>query len=112
MKDRHSETHKQTMRNLNKQAKAKRPDLPKSLSTKLDRVQKTLKKLKSISKDNIAQVYSELEGLNLKQHVNEAAFSIAECKMMSKDIPGLIEVTYTLDILPSASKICRIYQDT
>lgn len=92
IKDREAETHKQTMRHLNKQAKAKRPDLPKSLSTKLDRVQKTLKKLKTISKDNSAQVYSELETLNLKQHVNEAAVSLAECKMMTKDIPGLIEV--------------------
>lgn len=92
IKDREAETHKQTMRNLNKQAKAKRPDLPKSLSTKLDRVQKTLKKLKTISKENSAQVYSELESLNLKQHVNEAAVSLAECKMMTKDIPGLIEV--------------------
>jgi len=92
IKDREAETHKQTMRNLNKQAKAKRPDLPKSLSTKLDRVQKTLKKLKTISKENSAQVYSELESLNLKQHVNEAAVSLAECKMMTKDIAGLIEV--------------------
>ncbi len=92
IKDREAETHKQTMRNLNKQAKAKRPDLPKSLSTKLDRVQKTLKKLKTISKENSTQIYSELDSLNLKQHVNEAAANLAECKMMTKDIPGLIEV--------------------
>ena len=57
--------------------KNERQPLPKNAISSLERSQKLLNQLKNIGENNGEQITSEINALNLRQHVPEMAKSIA-----------------------------------
>ena len=68
----------------------------KNLNSQLARVQKFVKKLKSIVDENRDELLSELKDLSLKKFISEAAHSLSESRMHIKDLPVIIEISCKL----------------
>ena len=68
----------------------------KNLNSQLAKVQKFVKKLKSIGDENKEELLNEAKELNLKKFITEAAHSLSESRMQLKDLPVIIEVSCKL----------------
>ena len=78
-------------------------------NSQLARVQKFVKKLKSIGDDNGEDLVHELKELNLKKFLSEAAHSLSESKMQLKDLNVIIEVSSIIhQTYPEFSKLFEI----
>jgi hypothetical protein len=67
-------------------------DNKKSQIILLPRLQKFIKKLKTIGEENKEELISELKELSLKKFITEVANSLSESRMQLKDLPAVIEV--------------------
>ncbi|CAG9313671.1 UPF2 [Blepharisma stoltei] len=91
IQSRDQEIHKRKMRYLNKICtKSPQPE-KKGLITKVDRIQKFIKKLKTFSEESAEAIIQEMDSLNLNRYVSEVAGSISETKMQLKELPFLID---------------------
>jgi hypothetical protein len=70
------------------------PSFPneKSLSSQLPRIQKFVKKLKTLADDSKDELLKEASELSLKKFISEAAHSLSENKMQLKDLPAIVDV--------------------
>ena len=68
----------------------------KNLNSQLAKVQKFVKKLKSIGDENKEELLNEVKELNLKKFITEASHSLSESRMQLKDLPVIIEVSSKL----------------
>ena len=67
-------------------------ELPKTLNSKIDRVQKFLTKLRNLKEDTKETLLEEMCALNLSRYINEIIDIISESKLQPKDLSILIEV--------------------
>ena len=94
MQTRDSEIFRLKSRHYNQHPPA--PPNEKSLSSQLPRIQKFVKKLKTLAEDNKEELVKEVMELSLKKFISEAAHGLSENKMQLKDLQGIIEVACKL----------------
>ena len=66
--------------------------MPRTLNSKLDRIQKFINQLKSIQDNKRETLIEEALQLNLKRHTVEVVSSITQSKMSTKDQDTIIEI--------------------
>eukprot|EP00347_Sterkiella_histriomuscorum_P001333 403372435 len=69
-----------------------RDSLPRTLCSKLDRIQKFINQLKSAQDSKRLMLIEECQELNLKRHTSEVVASITSSKMTIKDQDTIIEI--------------------
>ena len=68
----------------------------KQLSANLPKIQRFIKRMKTLSDDSRDDINNELQSLSLKSFISEVAHSLSENKLQLKDFPLLIEVCCNL----------------
>lgn len=94
MQTREAEIYRLKLRHSN-QSPSVSPN-EKNLNSQLAKVQKFVKKLKSIGDESKEELLKEAKDLNLKKFITEAAHSLSESRMHLKDLPVIIEVSCKL----------------
>ena len=78
--------------NLELLDKRERPPLPKTLVSSMERIQRLLNQLKSVSDINSDQVVEELDALNLKRYIPEISRNITQNRFGARDQQLIVDI--------------------
>ena len=93
-----------------------RPALPKTLISKVERIQKFVNQVKIVSENTAEALIEDLNTLNLKHYIPEIAKNIAQSKMSARDQHTMIEIcvlmhqryeTFAEQLIPALETQCK-----